>query len=555
MSLMSRFMAWRYKLPSAISYRVTHVRDLPVAMPDGAVLLADHYFPAKSKSLPTVLIRSPYGRRNVLFDAIARLFAERGYQVLVQSCRGTFGSGGKFFPFMDDRLDGLTTIAWLKQQPWFSGEFAMFGPSYLSYVQWAVGDQAGPELKALLPIVTAADFRTVISPGGSFALDTTLNFSQGITYQEDPPLKTALSRSKLASSMAKALMHLPIKDADHVAAGKTVDFYQEWLAHASSADPWWDSMDHRAAVSQVKAPVHLVGGFYDVLFPTTLDCYRLLHEAGRNPFLTIGPWSHGSADMTPVWLNESLKWFGAHLKNDRSGLRQAPVRLYIMGKNQWKDFAAWPPEGYKPQAWYLQPGGGLSPSMPSESEPDCYRYDPADPTPAIGGTSLVANTSGPKDNRKLEQRKDVLVYSSAPLEHDLEVIGSLRVTLYVKSSLQCTDFFARLCDVAPSGKSINLSDGIVRLSPGHFEATADGVQKVEIELWPTACCFVKGHRIRVQVSSGSHPRYVRNLGSGEQLATGTRLIPADQQVFHDPVHPSAIILPATVTVVQSEAES
>jgi len=155
----------------------------------------------------------------------------------------------------------------------------------------------------------------------------------------------------------------------------------------------------------------------------------------------------------------------------------------------------------------------------------------------------VTTNSGPKDNRKLERRKDVLVYSSAPLEHDLEVIGSLRVTLYVKSSLQHTDFFARLCDVAPSGKSINLSDGIVRLSPGRFAVAADGVQKVEIELWPTANCFLQGHRIRVQVSSGSHPRYARNLGSGEPLATGTRLIPADQQVFHDTVHPSAIILP------------
>jgi hypothetical protein len=292
----------------------------------------------------------------------------------------------------------------------------------------------------------------------------------------------------------------------------------------------------------VKAPVHLIGGFYDVLFLTTLDCYRLLHEAGRNPYLTIGPWSHGATGMMPVMLNESLKWLGNYLKNDRSGLRQAPVRLYVMGKNQWKDFAAWPPEGYLPQTWYLQAGGELATSKPSGSEPDRYRYDPADPTPCFGGTSLTAN-SGPKDNRKLERRKDVLVYSSAPLAHDLEVIGALRVILYIKSSLQHTDFFARLCDVAPSGKSINLSDGIVRLSPGRFAVDADGIQKVEIELWPTANCFLQGHRIRVQVSSGSHPRYARNLGSGEPLATGTRLIPADQQVFHDTVHPSAIILP------------
>lgn len=542
MSLMSRFLAWQYKLPPAKTYAVTHVRDLPVPMPDGAVLFADHYYPTEGSNLPTVLIRSPYGRRTATSDAIARLFGERGYQVLIQSCRGTFGSGGKFFPFKDDRPDGLATIAWLKQQPWFSGEFAMFGPSYLSFVQWAVGDKAGPELKALIPIVTAADFRTVLHPGGSFALDTTVGFSQGITYQEESPVKIALCRLKFAHQMAKALIHLPINDADRIASDETKDFYQEWLVHASPEDQWWDSMDHRAAVPQVEAPVHLIGGFYDVLFMTTLDCYRLLHEAGRNPYLTIGPWSHGATGMMPVMLNESLKWLGGYLKNDRSGLRQAPVRLYVMGKNQWKDFAAWPPEGYLPQTWHLQAGGKLATSKPSGSHPDRYRYDPADPTPSFGGTSLAAN-SGPKDNGKLERRKDVLVYSSAPLEHDLEVVGSLRVILYVKSSLQYTDFFARLCDVAPSGKSINLSDGIVRLSPGRFVLAADGVQIVEIELWPTANCFLRGHRIRVQVSSGSHPRYARNLGSGEPLATGTRLIPADQQVFHDPAHPSAIILP------------
>jgi len=542
MSVMSRFLAWQYKLPPAETYAVTHARDLPVPMPDGTVLLADHYYPTGGGNPPTVLIRSPYGRRTNTSNAVARLFAERGYQVLIQSCRGTFGSSGKFFPFKDDRPDGLATIAWLKQQPWFSGEFAMFGPSYLSFVQWAVGDKAGPELKALIPIVTAADFRTVLHPGGSFALDTAVNFSQGITYQEAPPFKAALSRPKLAHRMAQALMNLPVNEADRIAAGETKDFYQEWLVHVSPADHWWDSMDHRAVVAQVTTPVHLIGGFYDVLCLTTLDCYRLLHEAGRNPYLTIGPWSHGAAGMMPVMLNESLKWLGGYLKDNRSGLRQAPVRLYVMGKNQWKDFAAWPPEGYPPQTWYLQTGGELATSKPSGSEPDRYCFDPADPTPSLGGTSLVAN-SGPKDNRKLERRKDVLVYSSAPLEHDLEVIGSLRVILYVKSSLEYTDFFARLCDVAPSGKSINLSDGIVRLSPGRFAVDDDGIQKVEIELWPTANCFKQGHRIRVQVSSGSHPRYARNLGSGEPLATGTHLIPADQQVFHDTAHPSAIILP------------
>jgi len=543
MSLMSRLFAWQYRLPPAETHAITHERDLPISMPDGAVLLADRFTPTLDSKLPTILIRSPYGRRTMTFDAICRLFAERGFQVLIQSCRGTFGSGGKYYPFKSERADGLATISWLKQQPWYSGEFAIIGSSYLSFVQWAVGDEAGPDLKALVPVVTAADFRTITCPGGSFPLDTTLTFSQSMTFQENPPLKAALHRSHLERQLVKAYMHLPLNEADQVAAGKKVDFYQDWLVHNSPDDPWWDAQDYRAAIPGVKAPVHLVGGFYDVLFLTTLDCYRLLREGGQNPYLTIGPWSHSATGLIPAMLVESLKWLRAYLLNDKGGLRKNPVRLYVMGKDLWQEFAAWPPEGYPPQHWYLQAGGWLATSLSSGTGPDRYRYDPADPTPSIGGTSLTVN-SGSKDNRKLEQRKDVLVYTSQPLERDLEVIGPLRLELYTRSSLQYTDFFARLCDVSPSGRSTNLSDGIVRLKPDLFAADAEGVQKVEIELWPTAACFKKGHRIRVQVSSGAHPRYVRNLGTGEPLATATRLVPADQEVFHDTDHPSAIILPA-----------
>ena len=187
MSLLSRVLAWQNKLPPADTYAVTHARDLAIPMPDGAVLLADRYYPSRGGSLPTVLIRSPYGRRTMTFDAVARLFAERGFQVLIQSCRGTFGSGGKVFPFKDDRTDGLATLAWLKQQSWYSGEFAMFGPSYLGYVQWAVADDAGPDLKALIPVVTAAEFRRVTAPGDTLALDTLVTFVQSMTFQEEPP--------------------------------------------------------------------------------------------------------------------------------------------------------------------------------------------------------------------------------------------------------------------------------------------------------------------------------------------------------------------------------
>jgi putative CocE/NonD family hydrolase len=244
-----------------------------------------------------------------------------------------------------------------------------------------------------------------------------------------------------------------------------------------------------------------------------------------------------------ITTGETLTWLRAHLKGDRSGLREAPVRLFVMGAKEWRDFADWPPPAQN-ERWHLQPGGALAQAAPPASEPDHYRYDPADPTPAVGGNSLGDRKHmGAKDNRALEARPDVLVYTSAVLEQDMEVIGPVTADFYVRSSLEHTDFFARLCVVEASGKSINLCDGIVRLDPSAPAAEADGSRHLQINLWPTAYHFSRGQRIRVQVSSGAHPRFARNLGTGEPVATATKLVIADQTVYHDPEHPSAILLP------------
>src|SRR5262249_34994530 len=191
---------------------------------------------------------------------------------------------------------------------------------------------------------------------------------------------------------------------------------------------------------------------------------------------------------------------------------------------------------------YLQPGGGLGTQSPAESKPDRYRYDPADPTPSVGGAILGAN-GGAQDNRSLEQRRDVLVYNSAPLENDLEVVGPVTAAIYVRSSLEHTDFFVRICDVAVNGRSTNISDGILRLTPGSITPEADGSLCLHIELWPTANRFQRGHRVRVLVASGAHPRFARNTGSGEALASATTLCAADQTLYHDPTHPSHVLLP------------
>jgi putative CocE/NonD family hydrolase len=472
----------------------------------------------------------------------ARVFAERGFQVLIQSCRGTFGSGGAFDPFRNERADGLATIEWIKVQDWFSGNLATVGPSYLGFVQWAVAADAGPELKAMATQITASEFRSPAYAGGSFWLDTSLTWVYLVTHQEDSPFAAFLAQARSGRALRPAFQHLPLCQADEAAVGKPVPFFRDWLEHNAPWDEWWQPVDFSGTVSEVTALVHLLGGWYDLFTPQTFADYERLRQAGRQPYLTIGPWSHPSSGWMPVAMRESITWLRAHLLGDRSGLRDKPVRVYVMGAGKWREYAEWPPTGYSGQRWLLQPNGGLSTSMPGESEPDRYRYDPADPTPAVGGVTLSRN-AGPKDNRALEARPDVLCYSSETLGHDVEVIGTIRAELYVKSSLEHTDFFARLCDVHPSGKSINVCDGLLRLHPGHPIPENDDCLKVGIDLWPTAYRFRRGHRIRLQVSSGAHPRFARNPGSGEPLATATTLVAADQTVYHDPTHPSAIILP------------
>ncbi len=542
MNLLSRMITLLFKLPPAQTYHIVVERNLPVPMRDGTLLLADHYYAAQRRNAPTILVRSPYGRAGIWALLFARPFAQRGFQVLIQSCRGTFGSGGTFDAFRNEQPDGLDTLEWLQKQPWFSGACATMGPSYLGLVQWAIVSQAGGLLKAVAVQISSSEFRTLTYPGESFSLDTTLTWIQLVAHQEDSFLRRLLGTRRRAKEMQAAAMHLPLRDTDRIVAGKTVGFYQDWLEHTTPGDAWWKPVDFSDTLGALAAPVNLVGGWYDILLPRILADYTRLRQAGKRPYLTIGPWTHTSPAQFPFMLRESLVWFRTHLLGEQGLLREAPVRVFVMGCNQWRELPDWPPPGYTAQRWFLQPGNALAPQPPLASQPDHYRYDPAYPTPAVGGSSLSQN-AGPQDNRALEARKDVLVYTSPVLAQDTEVIGPLRAELFVQSSLEHTDFFVRLCDVDPKGKSINVSDGLLRLRSGQPAVGDGGVWKISVELWATAHCFQKGHRIRVQIAGGSHPRYARNTGSGEPLATATTLIAAEHTLYHDVQHPSALILP------------
>lgn len=554
MSLTSRVISWLLKLPPAETHSYTVTRDVRVPMPDGVVLQADHYVPRAHRAshpnatYPTLLIRTPYGRRGFFGAAYALPFVGRGYQVFVQSCRGTAGSGGDFVYARNEHADGMATIAWIKRQEWFSGQLTTLGGSYLGFVQWAVAADAGGDIQAMVPSITSADFNRFRYPGGTTTLESMLGWSTMMTEQAATGLRLGNPLAMWARNrrLERAYLHLPLEEADRIVVHQPSRSYQNAITHAPE-DDYWKPVDYSSRVGEVTAPVCLQAGWFDLFLDWQLQDYQRLRAAGRQPYLLVGPWYHGQLSGMPAMTRDALAWLNAHVKGDASGLRTQPVRLFVMGANTWREFADWPPPAEQ-QRWHLQPGRALASTSPPESEPDRYCYDPADPTPAVGGNSLGSRKRmGQQDNRKLEARPDVLTYTSAPLERDTLVIGPITADLYVQSSLDDTDFFVRLCAVECSGRSLNLCDGILRLTPDNYPAESDGIRHIEIALWPTAYQFKAGQQIRVQVSSGAHPRLARNPGSGEPLATATKLIPADQAIYHDPAHPSSVALPILLT--------
>ncbi|HVC42594.1 MAG TPA: CocE/NonD family hydrolase [Candidatus Saccharimonadales bacterium] len=539
MSLASRAVEVLARIPPAHTRAVTVRRGLEVVMPDGVTLLADRYRARQDGTQPIVLMRSPYGRSGI-WALGARLFAERGYQVVIQSCRGTGGSGGEFNAYRHEVEDGLTTLGWIQRQPWFSGKIAMFGPSYLGIVQWAIASDPVPSLRAMAAPISSARVRAFTYPGGSFSLDSTLSWLAMLAQQRRRGRSALRGQLGARRRMASGFMALPLRDADVAVTGDRVPFYQDWLARMDD-DAFWAPVEFDRNLQALAVPVTMVTGWYDMFLPAQLADYTALQAAGRDVRLTIGPWKHTDPGVAGESLRDSLDWFGRHLLDRAGGPRRPRVRLFVGGIRAWLDVDAWPPPA-RSVRWHLQSGGMLHTRAPRPSAPDRYRYDPADPTPSVGG-SLLARSGGPRDNRALEQRVDVLVYTSLPLVRDVEVIGPISAELHVRSSLEHTDFFVRLCDVEPSGRSRNICDGLVRLTPAAWRRGADGVAAVEVPLWPAAHVFRRGHRVRVQVSSGAHPRFARNLGGGEPLATAVAMRPADQEIWHDPGHPSAIVLP------------
>jgi uncharacterized protein len=536
-----RQLAKRWRLPGT-SGAVRVVRDVDVPMRDGCTLRADVYLPATGGPHPAVLLRSPYGRGPAFSIPMALPYAARGYAVVLQSVRGTFGSGGEFEPVVSEKDDGQDTVGWLREQPWFDGRLATLGPSYLGYTQWALALDPPPELKAMMLQIGPHDLAQAGMIDGAFQLANLATWTELVQHQEQFGFLRGMIRLMTAERrLAPALQQLPIQGLAERLGGTPAPWFDEWLQHPDLADAYWDRYRATPAVHSSTVPALLIGGWQDWFLEQTLYQYAVLRDRGVDVGLTVGPYAHLSLD-TAVTTREGLAWLRQYLPVDGGSAPPRPsrVRVYVTGARAWRELDDWPPAGTTDRTFYLAPGGRLDDEPPAASDAvTMFTYDPMDPTPSVGGR-VLARRAGRRDNRKLEARDDVRTFTTAPLTSPVEVLGGVQVRLFLESDNPYADVFLRLCDVDSKGRSINVTDRLVRLDPAPGEEPSAGERKVEAVLTDTAHRFAAGHRIRLQVSGGAHPRFARNLGTGDPPGQATRTV----GVTHRIAAPSSLTLPA-----------
>jgi uncharacterized protein len=522
------------KLPPDTTEYTVH-RGLRVPMRDGVDLIADHYEPATMEPAGTLLVRGPYGRGFPFSTLFVAVYASRGYHVVVQSVRGTFGSGGEFTPMAHEIADGADTAAWLRDQPWFTGSFGTVGMSYLGFTQWALLTDPPPEMKAAVITVGPHDLSAPRWGTGSFALNDFLGWSDIVAHQEEPWSRALVRRLRSRKALAAATSALPLGEAGRALLGTGAPWYESWLEHPEHDDPHWAPLQLHQALERTQIPVLLLGGWPDLFLEQTLTQYQRLRVRGVPVAVTVGPWTHTDLMRkgAPTVIRESLDWLDTHLAENRTVARK-PVRIHVNG-HAWKDLPDWPP-AMPEHVLHLQPAGRLGDTAPGADTPSSsFTYYPGDPTPTIGGR-LLSPEGGYRNDTRLAERADVLTFTGEPLQADLYVVGNPLLQLSHSCDNRYNDLFVRISEVDDRGRSRNVSDG-------YLCATPDS-RNVRIELDAIAHRFRAGSRIRVLVAGGSHPRFARNLGTGEPRISGRQLASATHTVHLGAGGTSRLVLPA-----------
>jgi uncharacterized protein len=541
------------------TYKVKVETDVRVPMRDGIMLSANIFRPDAPGSYPVMLMRSPYGngtgKNNTASDWVSH-----GYAVVLQDTRGRYESEGLFDAMQPEADDGSDTQQWIVSQKWCNGKIGTFGGSYVGYTQWMPAPKGNPYLASMFPVVTFSDLHNVAYQNGAFFLMLFGPWSFEMTQPYN------VSTDTVAKNTDKILMSLPLIDMDKK-LGWRISFLNDWLLHPEH-DRYWYRTSIGAGHKEIRAAVFAIGGWYDILLKGTIENFTKMndpdipYDVRQKQKLMIGPWVHdegkrsvGELDFgRDAEIDEDsimLRWFDETLKGSDNGMLKAPpVRIFVMGKNEWRYENEWPLARTKYTDYYfhgkgkansVDGDGTLDIRQPGSENSDNFLYDPADPVRTIGGM-------GPYDQKDVEKRNDVLVYSTPALKEDLEVTGPVSAFVYASSSAKNTDFTAKLVDVYPDGRAMRICEGIIRAdhrdpvaAPSNIEPGK--VYEYKIDLWATSNIFLKGHKIRVEISSSNFPRFDRNLNTGNFFATDTVINKAAQVVFHDTEHPSHVVLP------------
>ncbi len=552
---------------------------VPVPMRDGVILYADVYRPAAEGRYPVIVSRTPYSTERAPSSyASAVYFSRRGYVYVYQDVRGRHESEGRWEPFRDDLEDGYDTIEWAAKQPWSNGKIGMEGGSYLGQVQWRAAQAQPPHLVAIFPRVASTSiYHDWITVNGGWRL--AFNFGWGPVRQASRIMQnTGMHSARDAAtgvSYDQVVWHLPLTGMQGL-LGRNARFYEDWLAHPDY-DDYWRKVSVEEHFDKIEVPVHTMGGLFDIFAQGTLRGYEGVSKKGANEKarrgsqMVIGPWEHGVGQVIGDmdWGQAAavdgsalaLRWFDYWLKGVDNGLdREPPVKIFVMGRNEWRYENEYPLARTQHKPLYLDSGGKangsqgdgrLSWEKPSSDSPrDAFTYDPRNPVPSLGGANCcgVSTVSGPRDQRPIERRGDILVYTSEPLEEGLEVVGPVKLKLWAASSAVDTDFVAKLIDIYPDGRSINVAEGILRARYRNGLSSPELLEpgkayQLEIDLIATANLFQKGHRIRVHVTSSHFPQFSRNLNTGEPFGTGDEMKVAEQTIYHSAGRASHVLLP------------
>ena len=585
----------------AMSQQITVDYDMPAKMRDGVTLRANVYRPATEGQWPVLLTRLPYGKDLPIGSSMMdpAQVARRGYVVIVQDTRGRWTSEGAWMPFVNEAEDGVDTIAWAAQLPYSNGQIGTYGGSYFGFTQWSAAVHQPPALKAMIPLQTWNDpFNGVTWRGGALELGTAGNWQ--LSMGMDVLARRHRGNPQAFGQALYQLVHeidtlasngytsLPLSEFAPLKHQEIAPSFFESFKHPLERDHWIAKAQHIIGHHhEVTVPTLNIGGWYDIFLQDTITNFKIMREEGSTPEarqskLLVGPWTHGGMvnpigelnfgfvsgaaliDLKIDFVSLQLRWFDHWLKGSDTGmLSEAPIKLFVMGANVWRDEHEWPLARAVETRYYLHSDGhanglrgdgSLTINIPGnvESNTDQYIYDPANPVPTRGGALLLTPEyrPGPFDQRPVEEREDMLVYSSDVLTNDVEVTGPISVHLWAVSSAPDTDFVARLVDVHPDGYAQNLTDGIIRARYRNFAhgekaslVEPGQAYKYEIDLWSTSNLFKAGHRIRLDITSSSFPRWDRNPNTGHAFGADAELAVAHQTILHDSEHPSYVVLP------------